>query len=89
MWKSLVEKPVENVEKLMFSTAISPFSTSAARPDVVYTAMHNPGFGVVAGKLCSRFPGGIFLASLPKKLTLFPNGSFFGGAETMPDENFC
>ena len=30
LWKSIVEKPVENVEKCEFSTGISGFSTAVA-----------------------------------------------------------
>ena len=42
LWKSVVEKPVENVEKCEFSTVIPGFYTLSKATKSLHTGVHKP-----------------------------------------------
>ena len=59
LWKGAVEKSVENVEKLGFSTAIFDFSTPEGRGRRLYKPLHKGKICAQGHKLCCRFGAGI------------------------------
>jgi hypothetical protein len=48
LWKTLVDKPVENVEKFRFSTAISGFSNGPSRKNPADLWINSLSFGTPA-----------------------------------------
>jgi len=83
LWKTPVEKPVDNVEKLGFSTAISWFFLFASLWIPMHTPLYNPAKPLVACELCRRRNKRISAPTLAKKLALFKNRSVFEKPERL------
>ena len=89
VWKSPVEKPVDNVEKYGFSTVIHRVWTDWDLAFSVHTGMHN--FGYLRGFLGYVAVGneGDFSQFSGEKLAIYPKGAYFAWGFSGYGVKFC
>ena len=63
LWRTLVEKSVDNVENCGFSTVISPFAFSPASPQSVHKWLNNP----LRFSLCNRITATVYCSGFSQK----------------------
>lgn len=72
LWKSLVDKSVDNVEKSWFSTAIFPLFTAAAIRRFVHIRMHIRTGYQVSCVLCCHWFDSRFRCEFIEKVGILP-----------------